>query len=90
MVSGVLYLIISNEEIRRSLRYRRESPSALGNVHTSIDQKRIRAIKAYLLGLPDTREAVVRRVRDTLPSYSVDARMVAEKMLGREIADSIR
>ena len=83
-------LIISNEQIEHCLRYLRETKVRRTSVQARVAPEQLSKIKAYLQHLPEVREPTVTRLRNAMPTYEVDSRLVAEKMIGRFIGDMVR
>lgn len=83
-------LIISNEEVRRSLKELRERADGRGEICAAVSPEHVAKIKDYLQGLPETREPIVSRLKGEMARYPVDPMQVADKMVGRAIGDMVR
>lgn len=83
-------LVISNEQIKESLRYLRETGGRPVSVTTAVSPEQLSRIKAHLQRLPDVREATVLRLKGAVAAYEIEPEAIASKMIGRAIADMVR
>jgi hypothetical protein len=82
-------MIISNDEIRKSLAYMASKRPAVGRLRAAVTPEQLVQIKEHLQGLPEVRQDVVDRIRSQMCTYELDPREIADKMVGRAIADSL-
>ena len=82
---------ISDREIRESLRLLFERPIG-NNSHRAVDQDISRLVISELENLPDTRRHVVIALKEAIEkkSYYVPEEEVAQQIIGRFLADSLR
>jgi hypothetical protein len=82
---------ISDHEIRESLRLLFEGPIGDGSI-SPVDKDTSLKVMGHLSNLPDTRSAVVLALKEAIEErrYSVSDEEVAEQMIGRFLADSLR
>jgi hypothetical protein len=82
---------ISDHEIRESLRLLFEPPIGKGS-SPAVDQDISRLVIGHLENLPDTRVQVVSALREAIQErrYYVPDEEVAQQIIGRFLADSLR
>ncbi len=82
---------ISDREIRESLRLLFEPPIGNG-ASPAVDQDTSRLVIGHLENLPDTRVQVVSALREAIQEkrYYVPDEEVAQQIIGRFLADSLR
>lgn len=84
-------MLISEHEIQKSLKLLSEQPLASGS-RPEVDQGTNRLIQGQLEKLPDMRMDKVLPLRSAVRErrYNVPEEQVAEKLLGRCLADQLR
>lgn len=89
-------MMISDEQVRLVAAHLRETAGDPGGEPAAprstvdVSPELLERVRDSLLGLPETRRDRVQHARDLVSAGGASAREVADKMLGREISDSLK